>query len=80
LASQTTYYYKPIRKEQQLADDMDFNDVIEDIHLEFPGYGYRSIREHLLREGKRKNGKRIRRVMKEHSLLSCVKAISSKPD
>lgn len=73
--SRSTYYHKPTRKEAQLSDDMDLRDTIENIHLEFPGYGYRRVREHLLREGKRINGKRIRRVMKEHSLLSCVQQL-----
>jgi transposase InsO family protein len=70
--SKATYYHKPTRKERQLENDMDLKDVIENIHLELPGYGYRRIHEHLLREGKRINCKRIRRVMKEHSLLACV--------
>jgi putative transposase len=70
--SRATYYHKPSRKERQLADDLELRDVIENIHLELPGYGYRRIHEHLLREGKRINCKRIRRVMKEHSLLACV--------
>ena len=73
--STSTYYHKPKRKEAQLADDMELRNVIENIHVEFPGYGYRRVREHLLREGKRINGKRIRRVMKEHSLLSCVQKL-----
>ena len=73
--AKSTYYHKPTRKEAQLSNDMDLRNEIEGIHLEFPGYGYRRVREHLLREGKRINGKRIRRVMKEHSLLSCVQQL-----
>lgn len=73
--AKSTYYHKPIRKEMQLSNDLDLRDAIENIHLEFPGYGYRRIREHLLREDKRINSKRIRRVMKEHSLLSCVQRL-----
>lgn len=52
---------------------MKLRDKIEQIHLEFPGYGYRRIREHLLDEGIRVNSKRIRRVMKKYSLFSCLK-------
>lgn len=73
--AKSTYYHKPIRAERQLARDLDLREVIEDIHLELPGYGYRRIREHLLREGKRINAKRIRRVMKEYSLFSCIKKL-----
>jgi len=73
--SRATYYHKPTRKERQLANDMDLVDVIENIHLELPGYGYRRIHEHLLREGKRVNCKRIRRVMKEHSLFASVQKL-----
>ncbi|MDZ4677044.1 MAG: IS3 family transposase [Oligoflexia bacterium] len=51
---------------------MELRDLIEEIHLELPGYGYRRIREHLLRNGKTVNGKRIRRVMKKYSLFSCL--------
>ena len=73
--AKSTYYHKPRRKEMQLSNDLELRDAIENIHLELPGYGYRRVREHLLREGKRVNGKRIRRVMKEHSLLSCVQRL-----
>ena len=73
--SRSTYYHKPTRKDRQLADDLELKEAIENIHLEFPGYGYRRIREHLLREDKRVNCKRIKRVMKEHSLLSCIQKL-----
>ena len=71
--SRSTYYHKPVRDERQLSNDMELRNTIEEIHAELPGYGYRRIREHLLREGKRVNSKRIRRIMKEYSLFSCVK-------
>lgn len=73
--SRATYYRQPVRKERQLVRDLELRDVIEKIHLELPGYGYRRIKAHLSREGKRVNSKRIRRVMKEHSLFSCVKKL-----
>lgn len=53
--------------------DMELRDKIEQIHMQFPGYGYRRIREHLLREGIRVNSKRIRRIMKTYELFSCLK-------
>jgi hypothetical protein len=49
--SRATYYHKPTRKLRQLADDHEIRDVIENIHLELPGCGYRRIHEHLLRDG-----------------------------
>lgn len=59
----------------QLRRDMDLRDAIEQIHLEFPGYGYRRVREHLLRQGIRVNSKRIKRVMRTYSLFSCLKRL-----
>jgi len=73
--SRSTYYHQPVRKERQLARDMDLRAEIERIHLDLPGYGYRRIYKALLREGKRVNSKRIKRVMKEHNLFSCVKKL-----
>jgi transposase InsO family protein len=68
-----TFYHQPIRAERQLKRDMELKEKIERIHLELPGYGYRRIREHLLREDQRVNAKRIRRVMKRFELFSCLK-------
>ena len=70
--SRATYYNKSIREERQSVKDMELRGWIEEIHMELPGYGYRRIRHHLLREGKRVNGKRIQRVMKKYSLISCL--------
>jgi putative transposase len=71
--ARSTYYHRPKREAQQLKSDMELREVIEKIHLEFPGYGYRRVHEHLLREGIRVNSKRIRRIMKRFELFSCVK-------
>lgn len=70
--ARSTYYHEPDEKDQHRIKDNELRVLIEDIHVELPGYGYRRIHEHLLREGKRVNGKRIRRVMKQYSLLSCL--------
>lgn len=72
----STYYHKPTRTELRERRDIELRAQIEEIHEELPGYGYRRIREHLLREGKRVNSKRIRRVMRENSLHSCVKKLA----
>jgi transposase InsO family protein len=73
--SRATYYHKPVRKERQLARDLDLKTEIERIQVDLPGYGYRRIYRALLKEGKRVNSKRIKRVMKEYSLFSCVKKL-----
>lgn len=71
--SRATYYHTPVRDERQLKRDLELKEKIETIHMELPGYGYRRVREHLLREGFRVNSKRIRRVMKSFELFSCLK-------
>lgn len=71
--SRSQFYKKSIREEKQLKADLEMRDIIDKIHEELPGYGYRRVREHLLREGKCVNTKRLRRVMKKYSLFSCVK-------
>lgn len=71
--SRASFYHQPVRDEHQLARDMELRSLIEEIHLELPGYGYRRIREHLKRLGKMVNSKRIRRVMKRYELFSCLK-------
>lgn len=71
--SKSTFYHQPLRKERQRLRDLALRQEIEKIHLELPGYGYRRVREHLKREGKTVNSKRILRVMKEYSLFSCIK-------
>ena len=46
---------------------------IEEIVLEFPGYGYRRVTKTLQREGQEVNHKRILRIMREESLLCQLK-------
>jgi len=70
--SRATYYNTSARESRQLSRDLELRDVIEKIHDDLPGYGYRRIHAHLLREGKTVNGKRIRRVMKKFNIFSCI--------
>jgi putative transposase len=70
-----TYYYGANHEEQKLKSDMELKERIEAIHLELPGYGYRRLHEHFLREGISVNSKRIRRVMRKYSLFSCIKRL-----
>lgn len=67
--SRAAYYYKSQKGQDQLLSDMDLRDFIEFIHVKFPGYGYRRIRQHLLREGYIVNGKRLRRIMKIYGIF-----------
>jgi transposase InsO family protein len=73
--SRATYYHKTRREQDQLDRDFELKEMIEKIHLELPGYGYRRIREHLIREGIYVNSKRIRRVMRKYSLFSCIRKL-----
>jgi putative transposase len=67
--SRSTYYanteMKILEKEGR---DADLVELIEQIHLDFPTYGYRRIRAELTRQGIVVNHKRLKRVMKEHGL------------
>jgi transposase InsO family protein len=49
--------------------DVALRAAIEDLALQFPGYGYRRITQALRRAGWRVNGKRVLRLMREEALL-----------
>lgn len=68
--SRATYYRESFKEKEQIKSDLELKNLVEKIHLEFPGYGYRRIREHLLRQNVTVNAKRIRRVMKIYSIFS----------
>ena len=55
------------------TDDPALRDRIEEIVLEFPGYGYRRVTATLHREEQIVNHKRILRIMREESLLCQLK-------
>jgi putative transposase len=63
----STYYYRPSAAQRQI-DDLALVALINGIHDEFPGYGYRRVTLALQAAGHVINHKRIARVMKEHSL------------
>ena len=73
--SRATYYYKSSKGVSQLLKEIDLRDWIELIHSEFPGYGYRRLQKHLLREGYVVNTKRIRRIMNQYGLFCCHKKL-----
>lgn len=71
--STSSYYYHPkIDPKQKAITDSDLRDLIEEIQIEFPRYGYRRVQKHLAREGLTVNAKRIRRVMREYGLCAEV--------
>lgn len=72
--SPSTYSDRPkIDPKKQAMSDSHVKDRIEKIPAEFPGYGYRRIRAHRVREGFCVKGNRIRRVMRAPGLLAEIK-------
>jgi putative transposase len=71
--SRAAYYYEP--DEKKIKSDLELRKWIEEIHEVVPGYGYRRVYHHLLKKGFRVNSKRIRRVMREHELYSCIRKL-----
>ena len=75
--SRSTYYYKPKGK----PSDTDLAEVIEDIALNFPSYGYRRITAELHRQKLKVNHKRVLRLMRDKNLLCrAVKAFKATTD
>jgi len=68
--SPSSYYYKSNgrRAQKRDAEDEKLRRQIDDIHSEFPGYGYRRIERELNRRRTPVNAKRIRRVMNKFGL------------
>ena len=70
--ARSTYYYRLKREEKALErerEDADLKSLIDEIHLEFPYYGYRPLKEELRRRGRIVNHKRIRRLQKKFGLF-----------
>jgi putative transposase len=55
------------------AEAVAFRDAIEQIILDFAGYGYRRVTHALQRDGWKVNHKRVLRIMREESLLCQIK-------
>jgi len=71
----SAYYYRPkIDPIERERIDADLRDQIEDIHYDFPYYGYRRIHEHILKStGEIINTKKIRRVMDKFNIVPISK-------
>lgn len=73
------YYRSHSRQRQTQAEvqekeaDIELRAAIEELVLQFPGYGYRRITKALAREGYCVNHKRVLRIMREESLLCQLK-------
>ena len=68
-----SWYYEHRGHSEDDEEETALRDRIEEIILEFPGYGYRRVTHALHREGKQVNHKRILRIMREESLLCRIK-------
>ena len=68
-----SWYYEHLKRPEDDAEEIALRDRIEEIILEFAGYGYRRVTHALAREGWRVNHKRVLRIMQEESLLCHLK-------
>jgi putative transposase len=62
-------YYRNRLEPAPAEDDLALRAAIEQLVLEFPGYGYRRVTKALQRQDWKVNHKRVLRVMREESLL-----------
>ncbi len=67
------WLYTRATRPTQAERDVELRDAIEDMVLEFPGYGYRRVTKALQRDGWEVNHKRVLRVMRQESLLCVLK-------
>ncbi len=72
--SRSWFYERQARAElEEQEADVELRAAIEQLVLEFPGYGYRRITKALARAGWVVNHKRVLRIMREESLLCQLK-------
>jgi transposase InsO family protein len=67
------WLYARATQPTQAERDLQLRDAIEQVVLEFPGYGYRRVTKALQREGWEVNHKRVLRVMRQEALLCVLK-------
>ena len=68
-----SWYYEKQRRPETSETEVELRDAIEQLILEFPGYGYRRVTHALKRIGWVVNHKRVLRIMREESLLCHLK-------
>jgi transposase InsO family protein len=66
-------YYRVREEPAPSGDTRALRQAIEQVVLEFPGYGYRRVTKCLQRDGWSVNHKRVLRIMREESLLCQLK-------
>lgn len=72
--ARSSYYYRTQPEDnEQLQAQADLRDRIEEICLEFPGYGYRRVTHQLKRDHRIVNHKKVLRIMRESDLLCRMK-------
>jgi putative transposase len=64
-----SWFYERLSTLESTQETVALRDRIEEIVLEMPGYGYRSVTKQLHKEGWCVNHKRVLRIMREESLL-----------
>ena len=71
--ARSTYYYQIKNSKKAFErekEDTNIKTLINDIHTDFPYYGYRLLHEELKRRGHNINTKRIRRLQQKFGLFS----------
>ena len=68
-----SWYYEHLKQAEDDAEEIALRDRIEQIILQFSGYGYRRVTHALAREEWQVNHKRVLRIMQEESLLCHLK-------
>ena len=63
------WYYARLAQGEPVDPEVELRDAIEQIILDFSGYGYRRVTHALVRAGWSVNHKRVLRIMREESLL-----------
>ena len=72
----SSFYYKPkVPRAQRERQDADLRNQIEQVQLQFPRSGYRTVRQYLLRLGYRIGERRLRRVMRKFCLQARIRRV-----
>ncbi len=75
--NRNTAYYQlnGSKSEEKEAEDLEIKDEIDKIQLEFPYYGYRSVKAELKRRGRNLNRKKVQRIMRKYGLMSQIRRL-----
>lgn len=71
--SKSSYYYQPKKRLETATSEADMRDLIEQVQLEYPFYGYRRIYAHIKHlRGTATNRKTILRIMRKYGLKALI--------